>query len=69
MRTQPMFLIAALLFAEPILGLSGFGSMAVRAVRRADPDLLLGVTLALATAVAFLRLTAFAVRRHYGLEG
>lgn len=61
-------MVAALLFAEPILGLSGFGTTAVRAVRRSDPDLLLGVTLALAIVVAVFRLFALVVRRHYGLR-
>ncbi len=61
-------MVAALLFAEPIMGLSGFGTTAVRAVRRSDPDLLLGVTLALAIFVAAFRLVALAVRRHYGLR-
>ena len=35
------WMVATLLFAEPILGLGGFGTMAVRAVRRSDADLLL----------------------------
>jgi len=61
-------MMAALLFAEPILGLSGFGTAAVRAVRRSDPDLLLGVTLVLAGSVAVFRLFALVVRRHYGLR-
>jgi ABC-type dipeptide/oligopeptide/nickel transport system permease component len=60
-------MVAALLFAEPILGLSGFGTTAVRAVRRSDPDLLLAVTLVLAVSVGILRLLALAVRRRYGL--
>jgi ABC-type dipeptide/oligopeptide/nickel transport system permease component len=59
---------AALLFAEPVLGLSGFGTTAVRAVRRSDPDLLMGVTLLLAFAVGLFRLAALVVRRHYGLR-
>ena len=62
------WMVATLLFAEPILGLSGFGTTAVRAVRRSDPDLLLGVTLAIAVAVALLRLLVLCVRRRYGLS-
>ena len=61
------WMVAILLFAEPILGLSGFGTTAVRAVRRSDPDLLLGVTLVIAATVALLRLLALGVRRRYGL--
>ncbi len=61
-------MVAALLFAEPILGVEGFGTMAIRAVRRADPDLLLGITLVLSIAVGGFRLIALLVRRHYGLS-
>lgn len=61
-------LVAALLFAEPILGLSGFGTTAIRAVRRSDPDLLLGVTLVIAVAIGFMRISALCVRRYYGLR-
>lgn len=60
-------LVAVLLFVEPILGLSGFGTMAVRAVKRSDADLLLAVTVALAIAVGLSRLVSLLVRRHYGM--
>lgn len=62
------WMVATLLFAEPILGLSGFGTTATRAVRRSDPDLLLGVTLVIAATVGLLRLLALWVRRRYGLS-
>lgn len=61
-------MVAALLFAEPVLGLSGFGTTTVRAVKRSDPDLLLGVTLMLAISVGVFRLLTLVVRRHYGLR-
>lgn len=61
-------MVAALLFAEPVLGLSGFGTTTVRAVKRSDPDLLLGVTLILAISVSVFRLFAVLARRHYGLR-
>jgi ABC-type dipeptide/oligopeptide/nickel transport system permease component len=61
-------LVAVLLFVEPILGLGGFGTMAVRAVKRSDADLLLAVTLTLAIAVGVSRLVSLLVRRHYGLS-
>lgn len=58
-------LVTALLFAEPVLGLSGFGTTAVRAVKRSDPDLLLGLTLTLGMTVGCCRLLALMARRHY----
>lgn len=61
-------MIAALLFAEPVLGLSGFGTLAMRAIRRSDTDLLLGATLVIALAVGLMRLIALFIRRHYGLR-
>ena len=60
-------MVAALLFAEPILGLGGFGTTAVRAVRRSDADLLLGVTLVIAISIGLFRIGALWVRRRYGL--
>lgn len=61
-------LVAVLLFVEPIFGLSGFGTTAIRAIKRSDSELLLGVTLVLGTTVAFFRLISLAVRRRYGME-
>lgn len=63
-----VMIAAGLLFAEPILGLPGIGTTAVRAVRRADPDLLLGVTLLFSFSVVIARLTAVGVRRQFGLS-
>jgi ABC-type dipeptide/oligopeptide/nickel transport system permease component len=60
-------LVASLMFAEPILGLAGIGTTTVRAVRRADPELLVGVTLFFATCVAITRIVAVVVRRRFGL--
>ena len=62
-------LLASLMFAEPILGLSGVGTMTVRAVRRADPELLIGVTFFFATCVATTRVLAVLIRRRFGLAG
>ena len=61
-------MVAALLFAEPILGLAGFGTTAVRAVRRTDLDLLLGVTLVIAVSIGLFRIGALWVRHKYGLR-
>lgn len=63
-----VMIAAGLLFAEPILGLPGIGTTAVRAVRRADPDLLLGVTLLFSFSVVIARLAAVGVRRQFGLS-
>lgn len=61
-------LVAVLLFVEPIFGLSGFGTTAIRAIKRSDSELLLGVTLVLGVTVAFFRLISLAVRRQYGMD-
>lgn len=61
-------LVATLFFAEPILGLSGFGTLAARAVRRSDVDLLLGVTLTVAVLVAVFRQATSMIRSSYGLS-
>lgn len=52
--TQKMLiaLLANLIFVEPLFGLPGFGSTVVRAVRRSDADLILGVVLAVAVVTA-----------------
>lgn len=60
-------LIAVLLFLEPIFGVDGFGTTAVRAIRRSDIDLILGVTLVMAAGVGACRIVAVITRRHYGL--
>lgn len=62
-------LLAALMFAEPLLGLPGIGTTAVRAVKRADPELLVGITVAFAVCVAATRMAALLVRRQFGLPG
>lgn len=62
-------LLAALMFAEPLLGLPGIGTTAVRAVKRADPELLVGITAAFAVCVAATRMAAVLVRRQFGLPG
>ena len=61
-------LAAALFFVEPILNLGGFGTLAARAVRRSDTDLLLGVTLVVACMVALARVLVATTRLTYGVE-
>lgn len=61
-------LAAALFFVEPILNLGGFGTLAARAVRRSDTDLLLGVTLVVACIVAIARILVATTRLAYGVE-
>lgn len=61
-------LTAALFFVEPILGLGGFGTLAARAVRRSDIDLILGVTLVVASFVAVTRILVSAIRVGYGMN-
>lgn len=60
-------LVAVLLFVEPIFGMSGFGTTAVRAIKRSDIDLILAITFVMAVGVAVCRLTALLIRRHYGM--
>lgn len=59
-------LVAILLFLEPIFGTSGFGTTAVRAIKRSDVDLILGVTFLIALCVCFCRIVTIFVRRKYG---
>lgn len=61
-------LMVALIFTETILGLGGFGTLAVRAVRRSDIDLVLGVTLVVASVVAIARISIWGIRTNYGVE-
>ncbi len=63
-----VLIAASLLFAEPILGLPGLGTAAVRAVRRADADLVMGVTLVFALGVSIARVAAVGVRARFGLR-
>lgn len=63
-----VLLAAGLLFAEPILGLPGLGTTTVRALRRSDPDLVLGATLVFAVGVCIARLAAVAIRRRFALS-
>lgn len=60
-------LLTAALFAEPTFGLGGIGTLLLRAIRRNDVALLLGVVLASATVVGTCRLASTAIRRRYGL--
>jgi ABC-type dipeptide/oligopeptide/nickel transport system permease component len=60
-------LLTATMFAEPILGQSGIGSLALRAVRRSDVDLILGIVLVTAVTVGACRGLSYAVRSHYGV--
>ena len=60
-------LIAVLVFLEPVFGVDGFGTTAVRAIRRSDIDLILGVTLVMAIGVGVFKVLSIWVRRQYGL--
>ena len=60
-------LLTAALFAEPTFGLTGIGTVLLRAIRRNDVALLLGIVLTSATVVGLCRLAAAAIRRKYGL--
>lgn len=63
-----LIVVAAAVFAEPILGVSGFGATLVRAVTRADTDLVLGAVLVLSAAVAMLRIVTFAIQLTFRLR-
>jgi len=67
LETGVSLTLASLLFAEPILGQAGIGTLAARAVRRSDVDLLLGAVLLFATCIAIARLVGWGLRRHYRL--
>ena len=58
-------MITATMFAEPILGETGFGTMVVRAIRRTDVDLLLASVLAAAIAINLGRVAGVSVRALY----
>lgn len=57
--------LAALLFCEPVLGRSGLGTLAARAARRNDVDLVLGVVLVFASFVACARIAAWLAQRYF----
>lgn len=60
-------LVAVLLFLEPIFVSSGFGTTVVRAIKRSDTDLILGVTLVTAIGVGICRIITIVIRRCYGM--
>ena len=62
-------LLSAALFAEPVLGLSGLGTLTVRAIRRTDMAVLLGIVLVSATTVSLCRALAANIRARYGVAG
>ena len=61
-------LLTSLLFAEPILGESGLGTLATRAVRRTDIEMLLGLVLVFAVVVNLTRLMSISIRSVYGIR-
>lgn len=61
-------LISILLFVEPLFGLSGFGTTAIRAITRSDTNLILGITLILGLSVGFFRIAAVLVRKFYRMD-
>lgn len=58
-------LLTLMLFAEPIFSLPGIGTIVIRAVRRSDSELLLGMVLVFAVLINLSRITAAAVRAYY----
>ncbi len=56
-------LFGVLLFVEPIFGVSGLGTTALRAARRTDTDLMLGVVLVFATGTTVIALLGLVARR------
>lgn len=65
LETAVSLVLSSMLFAEPISGQAGLGTLTARAVRRSDLDLLLGAVLLCALLIAMARLVGWAVRRHY----
>ena len=61
-------LVTALLFAEPIFGEEGLGSLTLRAIRRSDLDLILAVIVFTAAMVGILRFGRVLLRSAYGLD-
>lgn len=60
-------LVTALLFAESVFGMSGLGSLTLRAIRRTDVDLILALVMMSAFLVASLRIATAALRAAYGV--
>jgi len=55
-------MLTQIILAETIFGLSGIGSLTVRAVRRSDLNLLLGIVLFFAVSIGILRITTVFIR-------
>jgi ABC-type dipeptide/oligopeptide/nickel transport system permease component len=60
-------LLVSLIFVEPVLGLDGFGTLAIRAIRRSDPDMVLALVLVVAITVNSARILAEVGRHHFRL--
>lgn len=60
-------LMTALLFAESAFGVSGLGSLTLRAIRRADLDLILTIVGFSAIVIGGLRIATAALRARYGI--
>lgn len=60
-------LLVSLIFVEPVLGLDGFGTLAIRAIRRSDPDMVLALVLVVAITVNIARILAEVGRHHFRL--
>ena len=60
-------LLVSLIFVEPVLGLDGFGTLAIRAIRRSDPDMVLALVLVVAIVVNSARILAEVGRHHFRL--
>lgn len=57
-------MLTQVILTESIFGMEGIGSLAVRAVKRSDPNLILGVVLLFAIIVAFSRIFSVALRAY-----
>jgi ABC-type dipeptide/oligopeptide/nickel transport system permease component len=57
--------MTGLMFSEMVFGLSGIGALAIRAIRRSDIELLLGVVVVFATLICIARLLSTIVLSFY----
>lgn len=58
-------IITGLMFAEMVFGLPGIGALAIRAIRRSDVDLLLGVVVAFSLLICLARLVSTGILSFY----
>lgn len=61
--------LGVMLFVEPVFGTSGIGTTALRAIRRSDADLLVGVVVVFAATTTLIGLLGEALRRRLARIG